>query len=59
MGGMNVLEMPVTETAGPGGHTIVFAASISSTGQVHYGSWAPVLLGLWRVPRAMFSGAKL
>lgn len=53
-GEMNVLEMAVTEAAGLGGYTIVFVASISSTGQVHYGYW-----GLWKVPWALFSGAKL
>lgn len=46
MGEMNVLEVAVTQAAGLGGYTIVFAASISSTGQVHYGYWEPVLLGL-------------
>lgn len=59
-GEMNVLEMAVTEAAGLGGYTIVFVASISSTGQVHYVYWASVLCwGLWKVPWALFSGAKL
>lgn len=46
-GDMNIPEMVVTEATGLGGHTVVFAASVSSTGQAHHGYRAPVLLGCY------------